>query len=404
MSVINKEPFIKKVLKTLTEQELKSLQNLIDGKGDRTYLKRTMNPAINEGRVHITTSDRGVHLCNLQLEFSLFNGYLIYNNFFCVLIYFTDAQVLGMFNIDVAKTKLATVDEALSVVELRSALDDFLIEAGELGELVEIKEVENLPAEGEEDTIYLSDSNIVNPTEGPVNVPKPLATDVGKVLEATADGNYRLGPTIEGAIQADKDIISQIEVEYDDGYTYFTFPKGVMPLSITLNTHRLFFKDGNDVVGENGQTVEGYELDDKVLEDGYFVISFVGDVSEQVINGLTYIQFNGDARFIENTYNLFFPASGGTKLYKHKLSIFNVGANGIISLSDTPITTAVQIYNDIRSTNILKMLIGIAGSGYVVAFSTFSAGKYYLNYYDNSGTVQSVEIPSSVFTDTVTEL
>jgi len=127
---------------------------------------------------------------------------------------------------------------------------------------------------------------------------------------------------VEQAIQADKDILSKIKVEYggeDDKITYYYFPKGIMPLSITINTHTLFFKD-YQAVGSNGNPVEGYETEEMIFSNTDNYISFVGDISEQVINNLVYVNFNSSVPFplIGNSYYLFFPVkSSGTKLYYH---------------------------------------------------------------------------------------
>jgi len=111
------------------------------------------------------------------------------------------------------------------------------------------------------------------------------------------------------AIQADKDIISQIRMRYieDDDATYINFPKGIMPLSITINTHLFYIKD-NKLVNFLGEEVEGYEIYDISIDDGSFYFAIVGDITEQIINKITYINFNGEnVQLINNTYNLFYP-------------------------------------------------------------------------------------------------
>ena len=123
MSTINKKPFIKDLLGSLTAEETSTLINLIDGGGNQTPILRTMSIKPSGNRTNITAADKGVRLCNLELNYSLFNGYLIYNDDYCVLIAFTDSQKLMMFNIN--GLNLENIDEELSVLELRSELVDF---------------------------------------------------------------------------------------------------------------------------------------------------------------------------------------------------------------------------------------------------------------------------------------
>lgn len=110
------------------------------------------------------------------------------------------------------------------------------------------------------------------------------------------------------AIQADKDILSQITLEYneDDNLTRISFPKGVVPLTFTINTHDFYFKN-RKLVNGNGEEVEGYNADDIDFVNSLFCIDILGDISEQVINSVTYILCNGNDNlyYIENTYNLF---------------------------------------------------------------------------------------------------
>ena len=124
MSTINRKPFIKDLIDSLTIENITTLGALMDGGGNQTPILRTMSDQPTASRPNISVADKGIRLCNLQLEFSLFEGYLIYNNDYCVLIHFTDSQVLTMFSIDVAKRELSVVDEYLDVNELRSELND----------------------------------------------------------------------------------------------------------------------------------------------------------------------------------------------------------------------------------------------------------------------------------------
>lgn len=136
MSTINKKPFIKDLLGSLTEGQISTLSALIDGGGNQTAILRTLNRTETSTRTHITAADKGVKLCNLEFNYSLYNGYLIYNDTYCIFIAFTDSQQLTMFSIDVAGLNLATIPEELSVLELRSELDD--TNAAEAAEIVSV--------------------------------------------------------------------------------------------------------------------------------------------------------------------------------------------------------------------------------------------------------------------------
>jgi len=125
MSTINKKPYIKNLLESLDTDMLNSLSLLIDGEGNQEPIRRTMNlPSGNKTK--ITEADKGVHLCSLEINYSIFMGYLVYNDDYCCLIWFTDSssQVIKCFNINLETNAIETVSEELSVLELRSELYD----------------------------------------------------------------------------------------------------------------------------------------------------------------------------------------------------------------------------------------------------------------------------------------
>ena len=124
MSTINKKPFIKKLLASMGENDLVTLSTLMDGEGDQAAIFRTLNIREFGNRLHITETDLGVHLCDLEIGTSLFKGYLIYNETYCVLLQFTDFQRIQMFKIGDDKLSYDIVDEYLDINELRSELDD----------------------------------------------------------------------------------------------------------------------------------------------------------------------------------------------------------------------------------------------------------------------------------------
>lgn len=124
MSTINKKPFIKSLIESLTADQLKTLSTLVDGGGNRTSILRTLSIKPAGNRTNITVIDKGVKLCNLEANYSLYNGYLIYNDDYCVLISFTDSQKLLMLEISADKHDFATIDEELNVLELRMYLSE----------------------------------------------------------------------------------------------------------------------------------------------------------------------------------------------------------------------------------------------------------------------------------------
>lgn len=126
MSTINKKPFIKALIEDLKQTEglLETLQLLIDGGGNQTPILRTLSIKPSGNRSNITNADKGVCLCNLEANYSLYNGYLCYTDSYCVLISFTDSQKLTMFAITEDGHNFETIDEELNVLELRSELMD----------------------------------------------------------------------------------------------------------------------------------------------------------------------------------------------------------------------------------------------------------------------------------------
>lgn len=128
MSIINKKPFIKTLIESLSDSDLTTLRSMIDGGGSQTVLLRTTSTTFTDSeRSRITTSDKGVHRCSLEVQGGLYtwNGYLIYNNTYCVLIYYTNNfQTLGWLKVKSDFKEIEYIGEELSIIELRSELDD----------------------------------------------------------------------------------------------------------------------------------------------------------------------------------------------------------------------------------------------------------------------------------------
>ena len=140
MSVINAKPFIKTLIESLSDGDLATLRTMIDGGGSQTVLLRTTSTTfVNSERSRITTSDKGVHRCSLEVQGGLYtwNGYLIYNDSHCVLIYYSnDFQNLGWLKVKPGFQEIEYINEELSIIELRSELDDTA--ASEQAEIIEV--------------------------------------------------------------------------------------------------------------------------------------------------------------------------------------------------------------------------------------------------------------------------
>ena len=151
MSTINKKPYIKSLFESMSDTDLNTLSTLMDGGGNQTAIRKTMNVPSGD-KTKIDSDDKGVHLCSLEINYSVFMGYLIYNDDYCCLIWFTDSQVLKCFDIDVSKNEIKTINEELNILELRSAL--YEAKGGSGGgsggddpKIYEVDDIEDIPAE-----------------------------------------------------------------------------------------------------------------------------------------------------------------------------------------------------------------------------------------------------------------
>lgn len=129
MSIINKTPFIKSLIASLSDSDLTTLKAMVDGGGSQTVLMKTTSTlSVNGTRTRLSTSDKGVHRCSLEVNNGLYtwNGYLVYNNTHCVLIYYSDDfQKLGWLQIDTNNfIDFEYINEELSILELRNELED----------------------------------------------------------------------------------------------------------------------------------------------------------------------------------------------------------------------------------------------------------------------------------------
>ena len=130
MSVINKYPFINTLLGSLTSEQLKDLNDCINGQYEGSVVFRTLK---SWGDSLLTESDKGIYPIQLELNgpaATTLPGYLVYTNDHCVLISYADddACKLAIVNITMPTTgsyiKWEYVSESLTVNELRSSLFD----------------------------------------------------------------------------------------------------------------------------------------------------------------------------------------------------------------------------------------------------------------------------------------
>jgi len=150
MSVLNKIPYISALIGSMSAEELTTLTNLMNGSGNRAPLRRTVNPIDDASCPHITSEDKGVHMCSLTCNYTNFTGYLVYTDDYCALLSFTDSIVLKVFDIDVTNVGIRTIDEAITVLELRSVVwQEIHKNDGESGTVV----VANPELDGTEDAL-----------------------------------------------------------------------------------------------------------------------------------------------------------------------------------------------------------------------------------------------------------
>ena len=129
MSVINRIPLINEILGKLTSEQLSSLRSCINGEG-ATPIFRSLKPISNE---HLTTSDKGVKPITIELAtilggMSAYEGYLIYTDEICYVICFSGDrnQGLNVLKINPSTCEAEFVNGSLTILELRSELDDAL--------------------------------------------------------------------------------------------------------------------------------------------------------------------------------------------------------------------------------------------------------------------------------------
>ena len=121
MSTIRKYPFIESVIDTLTLEQVKTLNSLLD------------NPTANiKYSLDNLPADAGVYPCDFYLkDGKIYSSILVKNSTYTVVIAYHRFQDLLMFN--VVNGSLIKVNEYLDINELRRIVGDELVEAGSIG-------------------------------------------------------------------------------------------------------------------------------------------------------------------------------------------------------------------------------------------------------------------------------
>ena len=132
MSVIQKRPFIEKVIATLSSAEKSDLIGLING----SELEPSFRSLVNKS-YYLSDSDEGVSHIILETSDRTYTGYLLYTDDYCVLVSYKNIQDLVILNINPDKHTFEYVKEPLTITELRFELAD----AGGIGSDITADEI-----------------------------------------------------------------------------------------------------------------------------------------------------------------------------------------------------------------------------------------------------------------------
>lgn len=226
-----------------------------------------------------------------------------------------------------------------------------------------------------------------------------------KLYNRVIEGELKLSEEEIGEI-ANPDILSKIKMEYseDDDLTYITFPKGIVPLSITFGVETLFFK-GRRFVNDCGIEPGGYDIDDYYSQNDHLEIDVNGDITEQLITGMTYVKHDSDyIRPVSDSLILFNPSLySGTKLYRHNIRLaedeYDFNFIIVINNVSTQILTKTALISSYSA--FVGGNLGIQGT-VVLALSTDETSI--MCYIMDGPDIATYTIPNSFVSDTVTEL
>lgn len=137
MSLINGKPYITTVLESLTRDEIQTLKKLVNGLGDGPEFYSLIPQSPYLLSPHSSDGVIRVRLETGNMTQSIYNGYLIYKNFYrysqetpflCVLIAYSGQKNQELTLINIEKNnglfKYNIIDCDLTILELRSELDD----------------------------------------------------------------------------------------------------------------------------------------------------------------------------------------------------------------------------------------------------------------------------------------
>ena len=135
MSVINKKPFIKKILEETSDADLSILNGLLNG-ATETSLKSFIN-----NDYPITSDDKGVKHCVLETKDNVFTGYLLYNDLHCVFVaYEGKSQKMFSLVLNLEKDTYEIIKEELSILEFRTLIQG--VQKFETSNITEISDEE----------------------------------------------------------------------------------------------------------------------------------------------------------------------------------------------------------------------------------------------------------------------
>ena len=254
----------------------------------------------------------------------------------------------------------------------------------------------------------MSNNLKVNAKTKPLELKKKHNLLVKKVedVETEIPSETAITNLAKAAIQADKDILSQIVYDEDEDILYF--PEGIIPLKIYSDSYDggtfLFFDYANECLrDEVNDGIPGMTLD--INHNKLEIDDPNGNlnISEIVyINGKGVANVDNSLNF--NSYYIFNPViSGGTKLYKHNFTVVDDEGDTydieLISTNSTPLTKATL------SNNFLSAYCVSSDYSVMVGNKVLGLAPDELNgLVSASGAYNAITIMSMQGTDTVTEL
>ena len=180
-------------------------------------------------------------------------------------------------------------------------------------------------------------NEVTTPKERPqvFNIPVSFLKDIfvkGKKLEDYIDSEGgvtedEMHAYVPQAIQADKDILSQIEVEEEDGNTLIFFPSHILPISWydanpDIDDNVFVNYDGIELLNSLGERINSEVAPDSGTTQIYIVLFGVTNYSKDEMYDLLYMHLANidDIGIYKNWYSILNPKPSGTKLYRHVIT------------------------------------------------------------------------------------